>query len=301
MTNRENIISISRIISNSIPTDHQTLEPCVDKGSGSGRERGNASRSISYLAKPSRHRPHKLGRPRSHWAKRDAYQRRHCPYRLRRCDVANLIAADRFAARTGRRLATFITLRWFLTRDGEQDIRGRWSALLNAFRIWANRRGFELAHAWVHENPPRDEPTFNSHLLANVPAQHWPALKAWLEKQLGALDGAVDVQPRTSRDWLKPDRRISYLCKGTDRATAMKFRLITEKGWDYNQGIVPFQRSGTSRNINAAAREFSVALTRASGHGPQYAHAREGICKALIEKADQTFPENNSQEQGTAA
>lgn len=277
MTDRENTISISRTISNSIPTDHQRLEPCVDKESGSGRERGNAPHSICYLAKPSRRRRHKLGRPRSHWAKRDAYQRRHCPDRLRRCEVDNLIAADRFAARTGRRLTTFITLRWFLTRDGEQDIRGRWSTLLNAFRIWADRRGFELAHVWVHENPPRDEPAFNTHLLANVPAQHWPALTAWLEKQLAALDGAVDMQPRTSRDWLKPDRRISYLCKGTDRATAMKNRLITEKGWDYNQGVVPFQRSGTSRNINAASREFLDAFTHANRHdSEQYAPAREG-------------------------
>ena len=268
MNSTSETTGISSIVSNKIACPTSRLTPCVDKGNGSGRGQGIDTAHISYLAPPRRSHRNRLkrGRPKEHWSKRAVYQRRHCPGRLRRCDVENLLAADRFASVIGRRLETFITLRWFLTRDGEINIRGRWSALLNALRIWASRRGFELAHCWVHENPPRGEPAFNSHLLANVPPEHREALRAWLLKHLGAFEPAIDIQPRTCIHWNKPDRRISYLCKGTDRATAMKYRLITEKGWDFNQGIVPFQRSGTSRNINATARiEFQ----------DQYAPARE--------------------------
>lgn len=96
-------------------------------------------------------------------------------------------------------------------------------------------------------------------------------------KDVGTVDGAIDIQPRTYIHWNKPDRRISYMCKGTDCATAMKYRLITEKGWDFNQGIVPFQRSGTSRNINAASRiAFSDALKGSPEFQDQCAPAREG-------------------------
>lgn len=266
--NIENNRGISRIISNKTHCTPRQPSPCVGKENGSGRDGAISSPTISYLASPRRrHRKRlKRGRPKGHWAKRDAYQRRHCPSRLRRCEVENLLAADRFASATGRRLKTFITVRWSNTLRGENNIRGRWVALLNGFRIWAARRGFELSHCWVHDNPPRSEPAFNTHVLANVPPEHRQALWAWLVKQLGAFDRAIDIQPRTSIHWNKPDRRISYMLKGTDRATAMKFRLITEKGWDFNQGIVPFQRSGTSRNINATARaEFRE----------KYAHARE--------------------------
>jgi hypothetical protein len=219
--------------------------------------------SISYHRVPdrgARKRKKKPGRPAKHWSLRTKYQRRHCPDRLRRCEVENLIEADRFAARTLRRLASFITIRWSFTRDGEKQIQKRWSALLNALRIWTSRRGIEIAHIWVHENPPRDVPSFNSHMLANIPPGLRNDLKAWLMKTLGDVGGAIDVQPRTCFHWKKPDDRISYLCKGTDKATAMKYRLIKHNGWDYNQGRIDFRRSGTSRNINVNSRAMSLGL-----------------------------------------
>jgi hypothetical protein len=184
------------------------------------------------------------------------YQRRHNPYRLRRVEVVNLFEADRFASKIGRRLTTFITIRWALTDRGEADIRRRWPVLLNAFRNWASRQGVELAHIWVHENPPRDEPSFNTHLLANIPADLREAAAAWLVKALGGSAGAVDVQPRTAPGWNKPCDRVSYMAKGTDWATARRreFSLIRKHGWDFNQGQVDFQRSGSTRNINARAR-----------------------------------------------
>ena len=197
----------------------------------------------------------KRGRPKKHWTQQAARQRKFNPHRLRRVEVANLFAADSFASKTGRRFTTFITIRWALTAHGEADIRRRWTALLNGLRIWADRQGFELAHCWAHECPPRGEPSFNTHLLINIPPDLREAAAAWLVKRLGGSAGAIDVQPRVCPGWNKPDDRVSYLCKGTDKATAIKFRLIRKHGWDYNQGFIPFQRSGTTRNINANARK----------------------------------------------
>jgi hypothetical protein len=211
------------------------------------------------------------------------YQRRHNPHLLRRIDVINLFAADRFASKTGRRFTAFITIRWALTAHGETDIRKRWTALLNAFRIWAKQKhGLELAHIWVHENPDRDEPAFNTHLLANIPADLRAAATAWLMKRLGGSAGAVDVQPRTAPGWNKPCDRVSYMAKGTDYATAVKFRLIRKHGWDFKQGEVQFQRhgkrSGGTRNINARARhEGGFDAASVPEFRDQYARAREEL------------------------
>lgn len=212
----------------------------------------------------------KRGRPPTHWTKQVARQRQFNPYRLRRVEVANLFAADRFASKSGRRLVTFVSIKWSLTALGESNIQGRWKALLNGLRIWADRQGFELTHIWVHENPPRDDPTFNTHLLCSIPTDQRVAATEWLMKQLGGSAGAIDLQPRICPGWNKPDDRVSYMCKGTDWATARsrEFNLIRKHGWDFNQGKIEFKRSGTSRNINAKARD-------AGEFSEQYARVRE--------------------------
>lgn len=246
-------------------------DPCIPF---QGRSR--AARNTA--ATNDRRKPKKRGRPKTHWTKQAARQRKFNPDRLRRIEVINLFAADRFASKTGRRLTTFITIRWALTAGGEAYINKRWSALLNAFRIWAGRQGINLAHIWVHENPDRGEPAFNTHLLANIPDTLRAAATAWLMKWLCGAAGAIDTQPRRCPGWNKPDDRVSYMCKGTDRATAIKFRLIRKHGWDCYQGKVEFQRSGTSRNINAKARwsaDFSDTYkTGVSEFSDQYARAR---------------------------
>lgn len=223
----------------------------------------------------------KRGRPKKHWTKQAARQRQFNPKRLRRIEVINLIRADYFASKTGRRLVSFLTIKWALTAHGEADINRRWKALLNGLRIWAARQGFELAHTFSHENPPRTEPAFNTHLLCNVPAALRVAATEWLMKRLGGSAGAIDLQPRCCPGWNRPDDRVSYMCKGTDKATAMKFRLIRKHGWDFAQGVVPFQRSGCSSNLNAKAREaegFSDTIkTGARDFPAKYAHAREGV------------------------
>ena len=152
--------------------------------------------------------------------------------------------------------------------------------MLNGLRIWADRQGFELAHIWVHENPDRGEPAFNTHLLANISDTLRVAASHWLMKRLGGAAGAIDIQRRVCPGWNKPDDRVAYMCKGTDWATARckEFRLVRKHGWDCHQGIVPFKRSGTSRNINAKARwaaDFSDTVKTGNREFcDQYARAR---------------------------
>lgn len=262
MTEAENPSSIMCNVSNTEAPVQSDVSTCDKKKNVSGRKRAKQERTYmlpSTATKPRR-RAKKRGRKKDkRWWLKSRYQRRHCAKRLRRCEVENLLAADRFASRTGRRLSSFITIRWHYTHQGEANLQRRWSALLNALRIWASRRSIELTHCWVHENPFRGEPAFHTHMLANIPATLRDEMKEWLVKRLGDNGGAIDVQPRTWIHWHKPDDRISYLCKGTDRATAMKYRLIRKHGWDFKQGIVPFRRSGTSRNINTNSRAADAA------------------------------------------
>lgn len=104
----------------------------------------------------------------------------------------------------------------------------------------------------VHENPPAAEPSFNSHLLANIPTTLHAAAAQWLMKRLGGAADAIHIRPRVCPGWAA-DETLHYMLKGTDYQTALRFHLIRKQGWKFNQGIVPFRRCTTSRNINAAA------------------------------------------------
>lgn len=211
-------------------------------------------RSNSYIRPSSRPTRRRRGRPAIHWTQSNSrYNRRRNNKRLRRSDVEKLKAADAFASRTGQRLETFVTVRWLETTDGEENIQPRWGAFLTKFRNWMQRRGIPLSYVYVHENPPHASPGFNTHLLVNVP----PALRRELESQL--LDWfvgsrrAIDVRPRSQPGYVADDR-LSYMLKGTDKYTAIKYRLINGNGWDFDQGVINFKRCGVSNNLNAAAR-----------------------------------------------
>lgn len=192
----------------------------------------------------------KRGRPKKKaWSLRSEFLRRHSPKYLRRTETDNLIAADAFADRIGQPLVAFISIRWVYTAEGEANIQGRWTALLNALRIWASRHGIEWHAIGVHENPERSTPAFNSHLLANIPVHLHGTLALWLRKQLGGEPEAVDVRKRASTNWLK-DRTLRYILKGSDPQTARRYDIKYSP-----QGNVPFRRCTTTRNINARARE----------------------------------------------
>jgi hypothetical protein len=165
--------------------------------------------------------------------------------------VANLIDADGYATRTGRRLSVFVTVRWGLTALGETDIGKRWTRALDGLRQWAARRGIEIAYVWTHENPSPG--AFNTHALVHSPLPLGD-IEAWLCAHLDAQSGAIYIRPRTRRGG-DPQGSLLYMMKGTDMATAMRFGLIGQNGrWKARQGIVPFKRSGTSNNIGKVAR-----------------------------------------------
>lgn len=211
-------------------------------------------RSISYQpCRPATRRRRKRGRPRTHWAKSSRYNRRRNEKRLREADIKKLKAADTFASRTRRRLETFATIRWGETAEGEANIQQRWSALLTKLRNWLAQRGPALCYIYVHENPPHAMPGFNTHLLVNVPARLRQKLASKLNEWLVGSRRAIDVQPRSTPGYAADDR-LSYMLKGTDWATARKYRLRNRNGWDFDQGVVEFKRCGVSNNINAAAQ-----------------------------------------------
>lgn len=280
----ENSSNILLIKSNENPLEGKSVSLCYKKGRGIEMEGGDCTALLSsYGCQPDptvtrpRRRHRKRGRKRNRdYAATIRHQIARNDEKLRRSDVVEHIAADTFASQTGRRLETFVTVRWSLTGHGEDYINSRWSTLLNAARIWAARRSFELCHVWVHENPPSYDPAFNTHLLVNVPPLHRSTFRSWLTHQLGTVvENAVDVRPRTHPGYAGGDR-LSYMLKGTDMATAIKYHLI-HKGWKHRQGIVPFKRCGTSNNVAATARaEFCQAVIAENYvTSAQYAPARE--------------------------
>jgi hypothetical protein len=192
----------------------------------------------------------KRGRPKKRaWSLRSEFLRRHSPKYLRRTEVYNLMQADAFAMRIGRPLRTFVSIRWALTEEGETNIQRRWTALLNAMRIWASRHNIEWTAIGVHENPERAEPAFNTHLLNNIPAKLHGEFTEWLRKQLGGDPHAVDVRPRKTAG-MNSDKTLLYMMKGCDPQTARRFNIRYK-----NQGVVPFRRCTTTRNINARAQQ----------------------------------------------
>lgn len=229
----------------------------------------------------------KRGRPkRKAQTLTSRYLRSHQPEKLRRTEVQKLIRADRFATRTGRHLGTFVTLRWVETTLGEANINRRFSALLNAARIWASRRGIEWAALAVHENPLSDKPAFNTHVLCNIPGTLHLAFTEWLVKQLGGSAGAIHIRPRVCPG--AADETLSYMLKGTDYLTAKWFNLIRPQGWKFDQGQVDFRRCTVSRNINAAAiaawkgtDQFSDTIKKGAGEfRDQYARAKDRLLTA---------------------
>ena len=210
-------------------------------------EQNRQSKSAS--APKSRPRK-KRGRPKSKaWSKRSEFLRRHQPKYLRRNQVDGLVAADNFATRIGHPLKAFISIRWIYSADGEAHINRRFSALLNALRIWCSRHGITWHAIAVHENPEKSSPALNTHILASIPAHLHVELTDWLRERVGGSPEAIDVRRRVSTNWNR-DRTLRYILKGSDPQTARSY------GIHYmNQGIVVFRRCTMTRNLNAKARE----------------------------------------------
>jgi hypothetical protein len=110
---------------------------------------------------------------------------------------------------------------------------------------FCRRRGFSSTWLYVHEAP---EGKANTHFLVHVPKRNQKAFESKLPGWFEATDAAaIDVQPRHWR--AGPDKRLVYMCKGTDIVTASRIG-----GRAKRQGDIPFKRCGTTVNIGPAAR-----------------------------------------------
>ncbi len=239
-------------------------------GSGNNGSRSSPPQARTSATKGNRRK--KRGRPRSKaWSRKSEFIRRHQPKYLRWTEVNNLIQADQFATRIGQPLRAFVSIRWSLTQHGETDIQKRWASLWNAIRIWASRHGIIYVAISVHENPKRAEPAFNTHMFINIVPNLIEEFASWLRGRIGGTSNAVDVRLRQSVQW-GIDRTLPYVLKGSDPQTARAFGIRYN-----NQGIVPFKRCGTTRNINAQAREawkISGTLKLDAGRSQRSTRAR---------------------------
>lgn len=206
---------------------------------------GEASALISDNSKRKRK---KRGRPKVHWSKRASRARMRDPRFLRRDQVQRAFAADLRAEALGLSLKVFVSVRWSLTDREEVNIARRWTNFLSSFGRWCRLRSLRPAFIWVHENPPKATPSFNTHMLVNVPIDLMEDLKCFMMAHFRAhSDSAVDVRNRTAYGFSKRER-LAYMLKGTDRATAMKYHLFGKSGaWKGSQGCIPFKRIGFSR------------------------------------------------------
>jgi hypothetical protein len=194
---------------------------------------------------PSRSKPTKRRRTKTPWYEKARYQRSRCEKRLKPNQVAGLHDADHHARCIGLPLNVFLSVNWKYTTVGNDDLRDLFRAACKRMDAFCRRKGFSPAWIYVHEAP---DGRANTHYLIHVPQKHRSAfiekLRGWFE----AIDpAAIDAQ---RRHWRRgPDKRLAYMCKGTDIVTASRMG-----GRAKRQGDIGFKRCGTTVNIGPKAR-----------------------------------------------
>lgn len=175
---------------------------------------------------------------------------------LKRSQVDNLFDADNYANQIGLPLNRFVSVAWLLTGSGQLDAEV-WQIALKRISQWVRDQSGKMAFVYTHENPVStlgDEKP-NSHILVHLPKHiSTTAFSRQVEKAFEALDGGVDVQPRTFGK--NPDTRLQYMTKGASQQTCWAHGGRRKKG---GQGIIEIKRCGTSQNIGRAARKAVIA------------------------------------------
>jgi len=209
------------------------------------------SQPKNTLSKPTRQHPRKLKKQRvrrrykTPWYEKAQYQRNRCVKRLKPCQIVALREADYQARCIGLPLNLFVTIRWKHTTIGNDNFLRLFQAACKRMDAFCRRRGFSPTWIYVHEAP---DGKANTHFLIHVPRRHQKAFEAKLPVWFEATDeSAIDVQPRHRRTG--PDKRLAYMCKGTDIVTASR-----NGGRAKRQGTIAFKRCGTTGNIGPAAR-----------------------------------------------
>ena len=209
-------------------------------------------------SKPNKQRPRNpkkqraRQRPKTLWYEKVQYQRRRCNERLKPCQITALHDADYHARCISLPLNLFLTVRWQHTAIGPDDYLPLFQAACKRMDAFCRRRGFRPTWLYVHEAP---DGKANTHFLVHVPRRHQSAFKENFPDWFEATDeDAIDLQVRHWRGG--PDKRLAYMCKGTDIVTASRIG-----GRAKRQGDIPFKRCGTTGNIGPAARaRFRVSV-----------------------------------------
>jgi hypothetical protein len=191
--------------------------------------------------------------------------------------IANLSAAEAYAAAIGLPFTRMLTIHWEaagVPLSGMAKATGRFTDLL---RKALARHGSETAWIWTHENGERKGG--HCHLLAHVPANLAPVItglqRGWLRRITGRpyrarvihskpIGGRLGLE-RGNRELHEVNRQmaLAYLLKGASVEAASQFGLERlEPG-----GTVIGKRCGTSQNISIKARRAAAAVDPA--------HARE--------------------------
>jgi hypothetical protein len=184
-------------------------------------------------------------------------------------DVRELIEAEHFAGKRGKKLNTTITIHPKLLHEYPTDL-GRWlSSLLNKLRIHCERAGFGYYAIWVRESY-EGERREHLHVLMYVPEKQQDTLEAALRRWLPGEDEVVELgRPEYRRDRFGRlvNKAVTYLLKQmTPQAWfALEKRVRREKQCRVTHAPVAAvmgKRWGTSRSLNKATRKAFWATPR---------------------------------------
>lgn len=158
----------------------------------------------------------------------------------------NLRAATEFAAERGTPINCAISINWTMFSGFGVPDDVRLARAQERLRHRLERQGFELVWWWTREMGG-DAP--NTHIAAHNPfatdEKFKRLLSECLEPEGGPNDNAVDV-----RRAYYPFGWWKYCCKGLNREEAKQRRIRPTY-----QGEIDGKRSGSTQNINRAARK----------------------------------------------
>ena len=178
-------------------------------------------------------------------------------------DVRDLVDAEHFAEKRGRRLNTTITVHPKLLTSYPADVVKWVSSFLNKLRIWCVRdRRFGYFALWVRESYEGDRRE-HLHVLVSVPDRDRSALEAALRRWLPGADGVFDLG--------RPEYRRDRFGRVTNKAMTYVLKQMTTQAWwslekqvrrethcrETHLPVAPVlgKRCGVSRSLNKATRQ----------------------------------------------
>lgn len=176
--------------------------------------------------------------------------------------VRELLDAEHFAEKIGKKLNTTVTIHPKFLAEYPADV-GRWlSKLLNTLRVWCTRAGFGYYAIWVRENYEGDRRE-HIHLLMYVPAREREAFATALRRWLPGSENVIDIgKPEYGRDRFGrvTNKALTYMLKQMTLQAwfALDKRVRREKHCrETHMPVAPVlgRKWNVSRTLNKAARD----------------------------------------------